>query len=72
MTRKKFEQDRLCGGVGGDAMYTGELIDRLFENVEVAERKLLVQVTAPQVFADNEAFRTYMYEFGRTGQVGAA
>jgi hypothetical protein len=53
-------------------MYTGELIDRLFENVEDAERKLLVKVTPQRPIAETATFHTYMYEFGRTGQVGAA
>ena len=53
-------------------MYTGELIDRLFENVEDAERKLLIKVTPQRSIAEASAFQTYMYEFGRTGQAGAA
>lgn len=53
-------------------MYTGELIDRLFENVEDAERKLLVKVTPQRSIAETASFYTYMYEFGRNGQAGAA
>ena len=53
-------------------MYTGELIDRLFENVEDAERKLLVKVTPQRPTAETPAFHTYMYEFGRNGHAGAA
>jgi len=53
-------------------MYTGELINSLMENVEDAERNVLVKVTPVRKPNDSQVFTTYMYDFGRTDYLGVA
>ena len=53
-------------------MYTGELINTLLENVEDAERKVLVQVTSARNASQTQVYNTYIYDFGRTQHIGAA
>jgi hypothetical protein len=52
-------------------MYTGELINELLENVQDAERKVFIKVTAARK-AELQKFDTYMYDFGREELVGVA
>jgi hypothetical protein len=53
-------------------MYTGELINSLVQNVENAERNLLVKVTPVRKADDSQVFTTYMYDFGRADYLGVA
>jgi hypothetical protein len=52
-------------------MYTGELINELLENVQDAERKVFIKVTAAHKVS-TQKFDTYMYDFGREELVGVA
>jgi hypothetical protein len=52
-------------------MYTGEMIETLIEKVEKAEATAFVRVTQAKRPANNAAFfTTFIYEFGRNGNVG--
>jgi hypothetical protein len=53
-------------------MYTGELINELIEDVENAERKVFIKVTAAKKATDSQLFHTYMYDFGREELIGVA
>jgi hypothetical protein len=72
VSRKKFSKAGSVVRAGGDAMYTGELINELFENVESAERKVFVKVTTAKKATDSQRFHTYMYDFGREELIGVA
>jgi hypothetical protein len=52
-------------------MYTGELINELLENVQDAERKVFIKVSAARK-GSTQNYDTYMYDFGREELVGVA
>jgi hypothetical protein len=65
-SRKKVQVPRAGGGTEDGAMYTGELIDNLVEQVESAELTAFVRVTeARKAKALAPACNTYIYEFVR-------
>jgi hypothetical protein len=60
------------GGSGGEAMYTGEMIDNLIESVESAEAMAFVRITrAKRPVNAALGFNTYIFEFGRSGEAHA-
>jgi hypothetical protein len=69
---EKFSKTGSVVRAGGDAMYTGELINELIEDVENAERKVFVKVTTAKKPTGSQLFHTYMYDFGREELIGVA